>query len=242
MPYHFVSQAKLPTAHGLFDIHVFENEEGEEHVMLSVGLPAPQIKPNISTNTNAESDTGIQQTIDNTNQTSKTDEQTIPIDAQIEKKVPLIRIHSECLTGDAFRSLKCDCGPQLNTAMAMIQQHGCGAILYLRQEGRGIGLVNKIRAYALQDQGHDTLEANLRLGLPADARIYDMCQPMLAHLNIDTVRLLTNNPNKLNYLTNLGINVLERVPLLVGINEYNSDYLSVKGEKMGHMIEASDIE
>lgn len=194
MSYKFISQAVLPTEHGTFDIHVFENEEQQEHVMLSVGLP------------------------------NKTD------------KTPLIRIHSECLTGDAFSSIKCDCGPQLNATMQMIQAHGCGAILYLRQEGRGIGLVNKIRAYALQDQGHDTLEANLMLGLPADARTYEMCKPMLEHVGIKKVNLLTNNPNKLGYLKEIGIDVVERIPLVVGVNTHNEDYLNVKRDKMGHML------
>ncbi|WP_434353369.1 GTP cyclohydrolase II [Psychrobacter sp. HD31] len=201
MPYQFTSQAKLPTRHGEFDIHVFIDSEApddkQEHVMLTVGLPR-----------NDENST----------------------------KTPLIRIHSECLTGDAFSSLKCDCGPQLNSAMQMIQAHGCGAILYLRQEGRGIGLVNKIRAYALQDQGHDTLDANLMLGLPADARTYEMCKPMLDHVAVNTVNVLTNNPNKVKYLTDLGIKVTERIPLVVGVNEYNSDYLSVKRDRMGHML------
>lgn len=193
--YQFISKANLPTVHGDFIIHAFENEHGQEHVLLSVGLP--------STDPDA---------------------------------IALIRIHSECLTGDAFGSLKCDCGPQLNTAMQMIQAHGCGAILYLRQEGRGIGLVNKIRAYALQDQGHDTLDANLMLNLPADARTYEMCEVMLKHVGIDKARLLTNNPNKLAYLQALGIEVVERVPLLVGVNPFNAEYLAIKGAKMGHFI------
>lgn len=195
--YQFISKANLPTVHGDFTIHAFENEHGQEHVLLSVGLPS-----------------------------------TDP------DKIPLIRIHSECLTGDAFGSLKCDCGPQLNTAMQMIQAHGCGAILYLRQEGRGIGLVNKIRAYALQDQGHDTLDANLMLNLPADARTYEMCEVMLKHVGIDKAKLLTNNPNKLAYLQALGIDVVERVPLLVGVNQFNVEYLAIKGAKMGHFIPA----
>ena len=110
----------------------------------------------------------------------------------------LVRIHSECLTGDAFASLKCDCGPQLQATLKLINEVGQGAILYLRQEGRGIGLTNKIRAYALQDQGHDTVDANLMLNLPADARRYDMCSIMLDHLNISQVKLITNNPLKLN--------------------------------------------
>lgn len=206
MSYQFITSAKLPTRHGEFDIHIFENEAGQEHVMLTVGLPV-----------------------------TPADRQNPPIDTSI---VPLVRIHSECLTGDAFSSLKCDCGPQLNAAMQAIQESGCGAILYLRQEGRGIGLTNKIRAYALQDQGHDTLDANLILGLPADARIYDMCQPMLAHVGVDKVRLITNNPNKLAYLAEHGIEVVERVALLVGVNDANASYLATKRDRMGHLLDS----
>ena len=147
----------------------------------------------------------------------------------------LIRVHSECLTGDAFASLKCDCGPQLQAILDMIEKEGRGAVLYLRQEGRGIGLTNKIRAYALQDQGHDTVDANLLLNLPADARQYDMCSIMLEHLGIHQVRLVTNNPLKVNALTDLGINVVERVPLLVGKNPFNEDYLKTKRDRMDHM-------
>lgn len=198
MTYQFISQANLPTRFGTFTLHAFENEDGQEHVMLTIGLP---------------------QNADNAD------------------KVPLIRIHSECLTGDAFGSLKCDCGPQLHETMAQIQTYGCGAILYLRQEGRGIGLVNKIRAYALQDQGHDTLQANLMLGLPADARTYEMCKPMLDHVGVKRVKVLTNNPNKLAYLNDLGIEVVERVPLVVGVNTHNADYFSVKRDEMGYLLD-----
>lgn len=212
MSYQFITSAKLPTRHGEFDIHVFENDEGQEHVMLTVGLPV--VDQTISTMATHGSD-----------------------DPLSKKPTPLVRIHSECLTGDAFSSLKCDCGPQLNTAMQSIQEAGCGAILYLRQEGRGIGLTNKIRAYALQDQGHDTLDANLMLGLPADARIYDMCGPMLAHIGVDAVRLITNNPDKVAYLTEHGIDVVERVPLLVGVNDMNAEYLATKRDRMGHMLD-----
>lgn len=153
----------------------------------------------------------------------------------------LVRIHSECLTGDAFGSLKCDCGPQLHSTMQLINDAGQGAILYLRQEGRGIGLTNKIRAYALQDQGHDTVDANLLLNLPADARQYDMCSIMLDHLQIKKVKLLTNNPLKLAALQDLGIDVAERVPLTVGLNPFNSDYLKTKHERMSHMYQKDDF-
>ncbi|MHA3056089.1 GTP cyclohydrolase II [Acinetobacter sp. ANC 4633] len=153
----------------------------------------------------------------------------------------LVRMHSECLTGDAFGSLKCDCGPQLHAAMKMINDEGQGVILYLRQEGRGIGLTNKIRAYALQDQGHDTLDANLLLNLPADARNYDMCTIMLDYLQVKDVKLITNNPIKINALKDLGINVVERVPLTVGLNIFNKGYLETKQKRMSHMYEKNDF-
>jgi GTP cyclohydrolase II len=153
----------------------------------------------------------------------------------------LVRIHSECLTGDAFASLKCDCGPQLQATQKLINEVGQGVILYLRQEGRGIGLTNKIRAYALQDQGHDTVDANLMLNLPADARRYDMCNIMLEHLQIKQVKLVTNNPSKIKALKELGIDVVARVPLTVGLNPFNADYLKTKHERMSHMYDKDDF-
>jgi GTP cyclohydrolase II len=153
----------------------------------------------------------------------------------------LVRIHSECLTGDAFASLKCDCGPQLQATQKLINEVGQGMILYLRQEGRGIGLTNKIRAYALQDQGHDTVDANLMLNLPADARRYDMCNIMLEHLQIKQVKLVTNNPSKIKALKELGIDVVARVPLTVGLNPFNADYLKTKHERMSHMYDKDDF-
>ena len=153
----------------------------------------------------------------------------------------LMRIHSECLTGDAFASLKCDCGPQLQATQKLINEVGQGVILYLRQEGRGIGLTNKIRAYALQDQGHDTVDANLMLNLPADARRYDMCNIMLEHLQIKQVKLVTNNPSKIKALKELGIDVVARVPLTVGLNPFNADYLKTKHERMSHMYDKDDF-
>ena len=153
----------------------------------------------------------------------------------------LVRIHSECLTGDAFASLKCDCGPQLQATQKLINEAGQGVILYLRQEGRGIGLTNKIRAYALQDQGHDTVDANLMLNLPADARRYDMCNIMLDHLEIKEVQLITNNPLKIKALTDLGIKVVDRVPLTVGLNPHNEEYLKTKHDRMSHMYQKDDF-
>jgi len=153
----------------------------------------------------------------------------------------LVRIHSECLTGDAFASLKCDCGPQLQATQKLINEVGQGVILYLRQEGRGIGLTNKIRAYALQDQGHDTVDANLMLNLPADARRYDMCSIMLDHLQVKQVKLITNNPSKIQALQELGIDVVDRVPLTVGLNPFNAQYLKTKHERMAHMYKKGDF-
>lgn len=146
----------------------------------------------------------------------------------------LARIHSECLTGDALFSQRCDCGAQLETALQRIAQEGRGILMYLRQEGRGIGLVNKIRAYQLQDEGADTVEANERLGFPADMRRYDLCKPMLDHFGIRQVRLMTNNPRKERTLQELGIEVTEHIPLQVNRNPYNEQYLRTKAKKLGH--------
>lgn len=149
---------------------------------------------------------------------------------------PLVRMHSECLTGDALFSLRCDCGFQLDAAMAAIAKAGRGAILYLRQEGRGIGLGNKIRAYALQDQGRDTVEANHQLGFPADAREYDLAVQLLRTLGLTRIRLMTNNPRKLDALRRDGIEVVERIPLQSGRNPHNEAYLRAKAEKLGHWL------
>ena len=149
----------------------------------------------------------------------------------------LTRLHSECLTGDTLFSLKCDCGSQLNTAMAEIAAAGRGVLLYLRQEGRGIGLVNKIRAYALQQAGADTVDANRLLGLPDDSRDYSTARDMLAALGVKQVRLLTNNPAKVEALRALGIEVVERVALAGGRTVHNERYLETKAQRMGHWID-----
>ena len=149
----------------------------------------------------------------------------------------LIRVHSECLTGDAFGSLRCDCGPQLDAALSQISAKGWGAVLYLRQEGRGIGLHAKIQAYHLQDKGADTLDANLLLGLPADARNYRIASTMLKSLGVEEVCLLSNNPDKVEQLETHGIIVAQRMPLIVGVGEENMDYLQTKADRMGHNIE-----
>jgi len=151
-------------------------------------------------------------------------------------KPPLIRLHSECLTGDVFGSLKCDCGPQLKEALHIIGANGGGVLLYLRQEGRGIGLSNKLRAYSLQDRGLDTVEANLRLGFADDARDYGHAAAMLRALGIDRVRLLTNNPRKVEGLKAAGIEVVERVAHQMPANPHNADYLDTKRKRSGHLL------
>jgi len=190
----FVASSRLPTRHGEFSIHAFQDAEtGKEHVALSMGDLA-------------------------------------------NGQPALARLHSECLTGDGFGSLRCDCGPQLEAAMRQVANAGHGVILYLRQEGRGIGLVNKIRAYALQDAGADTVEANEQLGFGADLREYAMCGDMLRHLGVKQVRLMTNNPKKVAAVEAQGIAVVERVPLISGLNPHNEGYMQTKTDKMGHLL------
>lgn len=149
----------------------------------------------------------------------------------------LARTHSECLTGDGLFSMRCDCGYQLEQALQSIAEEGRGVLMYLRQEGRGIGLLNKIRAYHLQDQGADTVEANERLGFAADMRDYSICGPMLKHLNITSLRLMTNNPRKVKALEEAGIKIVERLSLEVGRNPHNDAYLSTKASKLGHWLQ-----
>jgi GTP cyclohydrolase II len=149
---------------------------------------------------------------------------------------PLVRLHSECLTGDVLHSLKCDCGPQLDGALAAIAESGWGILLYLRQEGRGIGLVNKLRAYALQDQGFDTVDSNLRLGFGDDERDFTVAAAMLRRLGQDRVRLLTNNPRKAAGLESAGVEVIQQVPLKAGENRHNADYLATKASRSGHRL------
>lgn len=198
MPVVFVASSRLPTRHGTFALHGFQDPEtGKEHVALVMG------------------EVGDGQPV-------------------------LLRVHSECLTGDAFGSLRCDCGPQLEAAMQKVGMAGRGVILYLRQEGRGIGLLNKIRAYHLQDAGADTVEANEQLGFAPDLREYSMCQDMLQHLGVQGVRLMTNNPRKVAALEAHGVKVVERVPLLTGHNPHNALYLATKRGKLGHLIEQDE--
>ena len=184
--------AKLPTPFAEFQLRVYLDNEGKEHLVLSLG--------------------------------------------DLGGTPPIIRVHSECLTGDALFSLRCDCGFQLEHALQRIATEQRGAVLYLRQEGRGIGLANKIRAYALQDQGRDTVEANTQLGFPADLRDYAMAVHMLKDLGLRRVRLLTNNPKKVEALANAGIEVVERIPIQCGRNPHNDAYLATKADKLGHLL------
>ena len=194
----FIAQTRLPTAYGVFNVRVYLDDHGKEHLAISVG--------------NLESTTNLP-----------------------------VRIHSECLTSEVLGSLKCDCKQQLDTALSYIQSGGLGLVLYLRQEGRGIGLGNKIRAYALQEQGHDTVDANSLLGLPSDARTYEAAAAMLRQLKILSIRLMTNNPSKIEALQKLGIDVNERIPLIIAANQYAASYLETKRARMGHLLERRDL-
>ena len=188
----FYAHTRLPMAHGVFDVRVFRDAAGAEHLAISMGDVA-----------GAES--------------------------------LLVRVHSECLTSEVLGSLKCDCGAQLDAALAAVARIGRGCVLYLRQEGRGIGLGNKIRAYALQEAGADTLEANRLLGLPDDDRQYDVAVDMLRGLGVASIVLMTNNPLKIEGLEALGVIVRSRVPCLVGLNTVNRGYLETKAARMGHL-------
>lgn len=154
----------------------------------------------------------------------------------------LARLHSECLTGDALFSQRCDCGAQLEQALKRIAGEGRGIILYLRQEGRSIGLLNKLRAYKLQDGGADTVDANHQLGLVADARNYALCKPMLDHFGVSALLLMTNNPHKIDALMQLGIDIAQRAPLIVARNRHNDRYLRTKASKLGHLMSFDAID
>ncbi|MGZ0711496.1 GTP cyclohydrolase II (plasmid) [Coraliomargarita sp. W4R53] len=163
------------------------------------------------------------------------------VSGEIGSEPPLVRVHSECLTGEAFHSLKCECGPQLDAALDAISTQG-GVVVYMRgHEGRGIGLINKLRAYSLQERGLDTVDANLALGLPADARDYAAAAGILSDLGIDRIRLLTNNTDKVTQLRDFGLDIVEQVPLLVGVGPNNHQYLATKRDRMGHVIDADDL-
>lgn len=164
------------------------------------------------------------------------------VSGDLHDEAPLVRVHSECLTGEAFGSLKCECGPQLDAALDTIAREG-GVVVYMRgHEGRGIGLINKLRAYSLQERGLDTVDANLALGLPADARDYAAAAGILGDLGVEKLRLLTNNTDKVEQLRALGLDIVEQVPLLVGVGPNNHQYLETKRDRMGHIIGADELE
>ncbi|CAN5326662.1 hypothetical protein BH10ACI1_BH10ACI1_10460 [soil metagenome] len=159
---------------------------------------------------------------------------------EMQAEIPtLVRIHSQCLTGDVFGSIKCDCGPQLQKAMELIEAEGRGAIVYQQQEGRGIGIINKIRAYALQDEGADTVEANEKLGFAVDAREYQQCAEILFHLGLCKVRVMSNNPDKLRALKKAGLRLVERVAIEVEAGKPAAHYLKTKKEKLGHLLDVA---
>lgn len=205
-----LAQAPLPTRHGLFDMRVFRF-----HTAAEIGL----------------SDAGIEAGL--------SDEHVALVMGELRGKTEVaVRIHSECITSEVFGSLKCDCKDQLEAAQAEIARRGVGAVLYLRQEGRGIGLANKVRAYALQAHGADTVDANRLLGLPDDARRYDAAAAMLEHLGVRSIALLTNNPDKEEGLRALGVEIARRVPLIVPTNPFSARYLETKRARMHHMLPA----
>lgn len=172
---------------------------------------------------------------------TSSEEFVVLVKGEMNAEVPtLVRIHSQCLTGDVFGSIKCDCGPQLHRAMEMIEAEGRGAVVYQQQEGRGIGIINKIRAYALQDEGADTVEANEKLGFAVDAREYQQCAEILFDLGLCKVRVMSNNPDKIRALEEAGLQVLERVSIEVESEEPAAHYLKVKREKLGHLLNVAD--
>jgi GTP cyclohydrolase II len=187
----WVASSPLPTRHGEFTTHVFQDSDGKEHVALVFG------------------------------------------EVDGKESVP-VRVHSECMTSEVFGSLKCDCKEQLDFAMAEAAKNGFGMVVYLRQEGRGIGLTNKIRAYDLQAQGHDTVDANRLLGLPDDARKYDVAADVLEFLGVRSIELLTNNPAKVDGLRALGVAVTGRRPVLIAPNPHSANYLETKRRRMAH--------
>jgi 3,4-dihydroxy 2-butanone 4-phosphate synthase/GTP cyclohydrolase II len=169
---------------------------------------------------------------------NSTEEFVVLVQGELRKDRPsLVRIHSQCLTGDVFGSTKCDCGQQLRKAMELIERKGSGAIVYQQQEGRGIGIINKIRAYALQDKGADTLEANDKLGLAVDLRCYEQCAEILRDLGVNSVRLMSNNPEKIRALEGMALKVVERISLETSPTDAARSYLRTKKEKMGHLLE-----
>lgn len=213
-PTEWVAGAKIPTRHGEFDTHVFRSSSSAE--------TAQSVQPG-----EACTDELPQEHV------------ALVFGEVRGREDVLVRVHSACITSEVFGSLKCDCKEQFDAAMAAVARAGSGAVLYLRQEGRGIGLANKIRAYALQSHGHDTVDANRLLGLPDDARRYDVARDMLFHLGIASVRLLTNNPAKVTALRRLGVRVTGTRPIVVAPTLHSARYLETKRSRMSHDLPAA---
>ena len=191
---------------------------------------------------NMPTDFGVFRAIAYTNEVDNKEHVAL-VKGEIDSSKPvLVRVHSECLTGDVFHSHRCDCGPQFAAALRAIEREGNGVLLYMRQEGRGIGLINKLKAYKLQEQGLDTVDANLKLGFPADLRDYGIGAQILKDLGVRQIRLMTNNPRKIKGLEGYGLEIVERVPIQMQENEDNTRYLHTKAAKLGHMLVFDDIE
>ncbi|MDF2992874.1 MAG: ribA [Microbacterium sp.] len=202
--------------------------------------PAPRRRVSLRAESNVPTTHGTFRFLAYKDRVTGTDHLAV-VSGDLTEEAPLVRVHSECLTGEAFGSLKCECGPQLDAALDRIDKDG-GIVIYMRgHEGRGIGLINKLRAYNLQERGLDTVDANLALGLPADARDYAAAAGILADLGVEQVRLLTNNTDKVNQLRGFGLDVVEQVPLLVGVGPNNHQYLETKRDRMGHVIAEDDL-
>jgi GTP cyclohydrolase II len=207
----WVTSAPIPTRHGTFEAHVFHGTDDGVQALQGSASPREHIAMVYGDMADIHGATALP-----------------------------VRVHSECMTSEVFGSLKCDCKEQLESAMAEVVHQGRGAILYLRQEGRGIGLTNKIRAYGLQAQGYDTVDANRLLGFPDDLREYDCAADMLAHFDVKSIRLMTNNPDKVDKLRALGIEVVSRIPVLITPNPYSAGYLEAKRIRMAHELPARD--
>jgi GTP cyclohydrolase II len=207
-----IARAQVPTVFGSFDMHVFR--WADDTPTLNLGSQGPSSQEH-----------GL-----------SPDHVALAMGELAGQRDVLVRVHSECLTSEVFGSLKCDCRQQLQAAQERIAREGLGAVLYLRQEGRGIGLANKIRAYELQRAGADTVDANRLLGLPDDARSYDAAAAMLQHLGVESVRLMTNNPAKVSALRDLGVIVTSREPSIVSTNPFSEGYLETKRARMGHAL------
>ena len=235
------SEATLPTAHGEFRLFGYlDTLSGDEHLALVMGQGDDPLQDG-GGSVHPADDPLSGRTASVHQADDPLSGRTASVHPGADGRPVLVRVHSECLTGDALHSLRCDCGAQLDAALAAIAAEGRGVLVYLRQEGRGIGLLNKIRAYALQDQGADTVEANERLGFAADLRDYGVGAQILLDLGVRRLRLMTNNPGKEAALAGYGLEIVERVPLWVGHNPHNRRYLQTKQRRLGHRLSLEEV-